>query len=277
MVLSVNTNTSAAIALQNLQATNARLDTVQNHINTGLRVASAKDNAAVFAIAQNLRGDVGAYDAVKQSLSRGSSVVDVASAAGQSISDLLVEIKSKVVSATDVSLDTNSRKALNEDFQALLKQIQSIVVNAKFDGANLLNGSLPTGITVLADADGTNHLTIGAENLNLSGTIITLATTASVDTVTHASASLAKVNASLTNVNSALSRLGSAAKKLEAHSTFVDKLVASLKGGIGNLVDADLAVESATLQALQVKQQLGVQSLSIANSRPQILLSLFRQ
>jgi flagellin len=275
MALSVNTNASAAIALQNLETTNNQLDQVQNRINTGLKVSSAKDNAAIFAIAQNLRGDVGAYSAVQQSLSRGSSVVDVASAAGQSISDLIVQMKQDVVSATDVSLDTNSRNALNEDFQALIKQIQSIVENATFDGANLLNGSLTPGITVLADANGVNHLTIGSENMNLSGSIITITNTTSIATLTGASAALSEVSASLTNVNSALARLGSAGKKVDAHSQFVDKLVASLQSGIGNLVDADMATESANLQALQVKQQLGVQTLAIANSRPQILLSLF--
>lgn len=276
MVLSVNTNTSAAIALQNLQSTNRSLDTVQNRINTGLMVTGAKDNAAVYAIAQNMRGDVGAYDAVRQSLARGSSVIDVALAAGESISDILVEMKEKVVAASDVSLDTAARNALNEDFTALLRQIQSIVNNAKFDGANLLDGSITPGIAVLADAEATSRLTIASENLNLSGAIITLASTATITSVTAASAALAAVNTSLENVNSALARIGSAGKKIDAHAVFVEKLVSSLKGGIGNLVDADLAVESANLQALQVKQQLGVQSLAIANQRPQILLSLFR-
>jgi flagellin len=274
--MSVNTNTAAAIALQNLQSTNRSLDIVQNRINTGLMVTGAKDNAAVYAIAQNMRGDVGAYDAVRQSLSRGTSVIDVALAAGESISDILVEMKAKVVAASDVSLDTSARNALNEDFTALVKQIQSIVDNAKFDGANLLNGSMTSGIAVLADAEATNRLTIGSENLNLSGTIITLASTASIASITGASSALTQVNISLQNVNSALARIGSSGKKIDAHANFVEKLVASLKGGIGNLVDADLAVESARLQALQVKQQLGVQSLAIANARPQILLSLFR-
>jgi flagellin len=276
MVLSVNTNTSAAIALQNLQTTNMQLQQTQNRINTGLIVSGAKDNAAVYAIAQNMRGDVGAYSAVKQSLARGSSVVDVALAAGQSISDLLVQMKQMVVSASDGSLDTTSRNALNQDFQSTIKQIQSIIQNSKFNGANLLDGSLTPGIQLLADADATNHLTVGSENLSLSGAIITLASTANINTLTGASNALMQVGISLTNVNSALARLGSAGKKVDAHSAFVDKLVATLQSGIGNLVDADMAVESAQLQALQVKQQLGVQSLSIANSQPQILLSLFR-
>ena len=274
MALSVNTNVSAAVALQNLNATTREMDMVQNRINTGFKVTGAKDNAAIYAIAQNMRGDVGAYEAVKQSLSRGVSIIDVSLAAGESISDLLVEMKAKVVAAADVSLDTTSRNALNEDFVALKGQITSIIQNAKFDGANLLDGS--TGdIRVLADADAQNRLTVGSENMNVSGTIVSLKSTTTITTVTRASAALALVTNSLINVNAALARIGTDGKKLEAHSIFVGKLVDTLKGGIGNLVDADLAVESAKLQGLQVKQQLGAQSLSIANQRPQILLSLF--
>ena len=275
MALSVNTNISAAIALQNLNSTTREMDMVQNRINTGFKVTGAKDNAAIYAIAQNMRGDVGAYEAVKQSLSRGTSIIDVTLAAGESISDLLVEMKAKVVAAADVSLDTTSRNALNEDFTALRDQITSIIQNAKFDGANLLDGS--TGdIRVLADAEAQNRLTIGAENMNISGSIISLKATTAITTVTRASAALALVTNSLINVNAALARIGTDGKKLEAHSVFVGKLVDSLTAGIGNLVDADLAVESARLQGLQVKQQLGAQSLSIANQRPQILLSLFQ-
>ena len=204
-------------------------------------------------------------------------MADVASAAGQSISDILVQIKKKVVAATDVSLDTASRNALNEDFQSLKNQITSIVQNASFNGTNLLDGSITPGIQVLADADAKHKLTIASENLTLSGSIITL-TNASThhDGRRAPRRRLTQIATSLQNVNSALARLGSAQKKVEAHATFVSKLINSLNSGIGNLVDADLAQTSAQLQALQVKQQLGVQAIAIANSRPQILLTLFR-
>lgn len=276
MTLSVNTNKSAMIALQNLTKTNDELEITQARINTGLRVVGAKDNAAVYAIAQGMRGDIGALDAVGQSLSRAVGIIDVALAAGEAVSDILVEMKAKAVAAIDPSLDTASRNALNEDFVALRDQIATIVTNATFDGANLLDGSLTPGISVLADADAVNSLTIPTENLTLSSSIITLATTSTVSTATSASISLALVTSSLDNVNAALGRLGSAAKKIETHQHFVTKLQDTLRSGVGNLVDADLATESAKLQALQVKQQLGVQALSIANTAPQILLSLFR-
>lgn len=276
MVVSVNTNTGAMIALQNLNATSRQLDFVQNRINTGLQVNGAKDNSSIYAIAQNMRGDIKALTAVSQSVARAISITDVAMAAGESISDLLVEMKAKAVAANDPSLDLNSRAAIDEDFSSLLSQIKTIIANSDFDGANLLNGSLTTGLSVLANADATNSITVLAQNMSVSGAIITLSSTASVLTVTAAAINLSLVNTSLANVNSALARIGSASKKLETHGIFVSKLQDALTGGVGNLVDADLAKESAKLQALQVKQQLGVQALSIANQRPQMILSLFQ-
>lgn len=276
MVVSVNTNTGAMVALQHLNATNRGLEFVQKRITTGLQVNGAKDNSSIYAIAQNMRGDIKALTAVGQSVSRSISITDVAMAAGESISDLLVEMKAKAVAANDASLDTNSRAAINEDFQSLMSQIKSIIDNSDFDGANLLNGSLPNGISVLANSDATNSITILGQDLSAGGAIITLVATATVLTMTDAAANLVLVNASLENVNSALARIGSASKKLETHQVFISKLQDALISGVGNLVDADLAKESAKLQALQVKQQLGVQALSIANQAPQIILSLFQ-
>ncbi len=130
MTNSVHTNTSAAIALQNLTRTNERLGDVQSRISTGLKVQGAKDNAAIWAIAQQQRADVGALSAVKQSLDRATSIADVALSAGESVSDLLNQLKEKVVAAKDSSLKTQSRELLNADFQALLKAIASAVDNA---------------------------------------------------------------------------------------------------------------------------------------------------
>ena len=118
-MLSVNTNYGAMIALQNLNKTNYELDTVQNHINTGLKIAGPKDNGAVWAIAQNMRMDVQAYNAVTQSLNRTLSVVDTSIAAGTTISDLLKEMKEKALAARDPTIDANSREAYNADFVAL--------------------------------------------------------------------------------------------------------------------------------------------------------------
>ncbi len=276
MTLSVHTNKSAMVALQNLNNTTQGLNEAQTRINTGLKVAGARDNAAVFAVAQNMRSDVGALDAVGMSLDRAKSIGEVAIAAGESISDLLVQMREKVTAALDPSIDTFSRQAYDADFKSLIDQISVILSNAEFDGANLLNNSLGTGIQFIADANAARTITLKTQNLSFGGANITLAATASLGTVTLAQAASTAIQTSLDNVNQALANLGSDLKKVEAHSNFVQKLQDSLQAGVGSLVDADMAVESARLQALQVQQQLGVQALSIANSQPQIILSLFQ-
>ena len=276
MTNSVNTNYGAMVALQNLNKTNMQLQTTQNRINTGLAVANAKDNGGIYAIAQRMRSDVSAYGVVQDSLNRGISTVDVTLAAGEAISDLLIEMKEKALAASDTSLDSPSRTALNEDFKALRDQIATIVENAEFNGLNLIDGSSTDGFIALANADGSKTITVGTENLSLSGLIVTLTSTASFGTASAASGIASQIATSLENVNSALARLGTKSKALEIHQTFVTKLSDALESGIGNLVDADMAKESARLQSLQVKQQLGIQALSIANSAPQAVLSFFR-
>ena len=274
MALSVNTNAGAMLALQNLNKTNSDLEMVQNRINTGLEVSSAKDNGGIYAIAQRMRSQVAGYGAVSNSLDLATSVTDVGLAAGEAISDLLVEMKEKALAASDASLDSASRTALNEDFKALRDQVTTITSNAEFNGTNLINGSV-TSISALANADGSNTITVSDANLTLGGGIVTVTATSSFASAGDASTMVSTIETSLDNLNSALAKLGTASKSLEVHKTFTSKLSDSLEAGIGNLVDADLAKESARLQSLQVKQQLGVQALSIANQAPQTILSFF--
>ena len=275
MSFSVNTNTGAQVALQYLNATQGQLDKVQGAINSGLKVASAKDDGAIYAIAQNQRATVAGYQSVINSINNGSSAIDVALSAGQSISDLLIQMKSKALAAADSSLDTASRQALNANFTALRDQISTIVKNAVFNGFNLVDGST-NQVTALASADGARRITTAGQNLKLSGSIVTIRTTSTISTQAKASTLIATIQSSLTNVNSALAKLSSGAAKFSIQASFTQKLSDTLTAGIGNLVDANMAQESAKLQALQVKQQLGVQALSIANQAPQTILSLFR-
>jgi flagellin len=275
MAFSVNTNYGALVALQYLTATQSQLAQTQGQINSGLKVASARDDGSIYAIAQNQRGAVAGYASVVDSLNRASSAVDVALSAGESISDLLIQLKTKALSAADASLDTASRQAMNQDFVALRDQITTIVTNAVFNGFNLVNGST-TQITALASSDGSRRITTAAQNLSLSGSIVTLTATATISTQSKASALISTLQTSLTNVNSALAKLSSGVKKFSIQATFSQKLSDTLTAGIGQLVDANMAQESAMLQSLQVKQQLGVQALSIANQAPQTILALFR-
>ena len=273
-MISVNTNTDAMTALEYLDKTQGSLAQTENAVSTGLTVATAKDNGAIFAIAQNMRGDVAGYQSVTQSLENASSTVDVALSAGQSISDLLIQMKQQALSASDTSMNTASRLAMNDNFVALVQQIQTVVTNAQFNGANLINGST-NQIMALASADGQHRITVLAENMSLSGSIVTIASNASISTQSGASAMVTSIENSLTNVDSALATLGAGSAKFSIQASFVQNLSDTLTTGIGNLVDANMASESAQLTALQTKQQLGVQALSIANQAPQIALSLF--
>lgn len=276
---SVNTNMGAMIALQNLNATNADLTMVQNRISTGKKVANAKDNGAIWAIAQNQRASSGALNAVKESLQRSESTVDVAMAGGETVSDILVQMKEKALAASDSSLDAASRTALNDDFKSLRDRIAKAVANATFNGVNMLNGAGATTIAALANESGTSKLTVQAQDMSLGGAVLTaaLSSTASIGTQTLGSTMIGVVGTAISNVSTALSKLGTGSKSLSSHLTFIGKLQDSIDAGVGNLVDADLAKESARFTALQTKQQLGIQALAIANQTPQVLLSLFRQ
>ena len=272
---SINTNASALVALQNLGATQMDLQETQNIISTGKKINTAKDNGAIWSIANTMQGKVDSLDSVMDSLNRAQSTIDVAMSAGQQVADLLTQMKAKALAASDTSLDTTSRQALNEDFKSLRDQITKVVTNADFNGINMVESG-GTTIYALANDTGSTKLTVAAEDLSLGGSNITLSATASFATASAASAYISTLNTDLENVNTALTKLGTGSNALADHLKFVQSLQNSLTTGISDLVDADMASESAKLQALQTKQQLGVQALSIANQSTSIMLSLFR-
>lgn len=271
MVLSVNTNASALAALLALNATGRQASEVQNRISSGLKVAGPADDDAVYSIAQNMRGGISGFAAVATGMSRATSIADVAIAAGRTISDLMIDMKAKAVAALDGSLDTPSRNALQADFMALREQIANVVRNAEFGGTNLISASA-TDMVVLTDPDG-DIVTVSAQAMTATALNIQ---TVSLLTSTNAAIALAAIDAAAVDVNQKLARLGTRAKGLELHEIFAGKLRDGLTTGVGNLVDADLAAESARSQAMSVKSQLGIQALAIANTAPGNLLALFR-
>ncbi len=275
MAFSVNTNASALSALQQLTRTNSQLAETQERVNTGLRIRGAKDNAAVFAISQNLRADFEGYNAVKQSLDRSISALDVALSASQAIGDLLLQLKERAVAAADAGLDTASRNALRQDFEEIRNQITTIIQNAEFNGTNLIDGGTDQ-VVAITTPDALQSITINHENMSPGGSVITFGPTSSFNTASQAQSLVAKIDTSIANLSDSQTRLGAGAKALQTQRDFTSVIQDSLEVGIGNLVDADLARESAKLQALQVKQQLGLQALSIANGQPQSILSLFQ-
>ena len=270
MGLSVQTNVGAMVALQQLNVTNRKLESTQLHITTGFRVNGPKDDASTFAIAQNMRGDIAGLGAVKTALANGEATLNVAIEAGKSVSDLLIEMKSKVVQANQAGLDSSSRSALHNDFNQLRTQIEEIVKTAEFNGTNLVKASASAS-SVLSTIDGS---TITVSSQSMDGSTLSIASLTLTTSVGAASA-LTVIDSAITSVSNKLATLGSVGKRIEIQAEFTTKLQDILKAGVGNLVDADLAEESAKLQALQIQQQLGVQALSIANAGPQSVLGLF--
>ncbi|GIU66366.1 flagellin [Candidatus Phycosocius spiralis] len=281
---SVHTNVGAMVALQNLNTTSRDLNVAQNRISTGFKVATAKDNGATYNIAQNQRSENLAYDAVSEGLYRAKSIADVALAAGTALSDLFTSMRQHALAASDTSISAVSRKAYDDDFKALRDQVPSIIANAVFDGANILGGG--SDLEFLANSTASEKITLPTLDLRLAtgaGTTpavpaadVYVGATSDLSTAALAATSRDQVVASLNYINSELARLGATAKRIDNHAIFVSKLQDAITSGIGNMVDADLAKESARLQSLQVKQQLGTQALSIANQAPQGILSLFR-
>ena len=402
---SILTNNSAMVALQTLQSINKNLAGVQNEISTGKRVSSAKDNSAVWAISKVMESDVKGFKAISDSLSLGESTVAVARNAAETVTDLLTQMKGKIVAAQEDNVD---RSKINADVTALKDQINSVVSAAQFNGLNLVDGSVASAsvlasldrdisgnvtassITVaaqdmstgayvandifgrsggipstngdtvvlsLGNGGGTDQITIndsagsafaagdkvsmsvGGQTVsytvtaddaaatttsdivavamkekidslgiagltvdydsgspgelsftNAGGTDLTvtgqftnagsggLGAMAGIDVSTAggATSALAAVESLIGTAIDAAASFGSVEGRISIQADFVSGLTDSLKSGIGAMVDADMEEASARLQALQVQQQLGVQSLSIANQAPQSILSLFR-
>jgi flagellin len=403
-MLSVNSNYGASIALQSLNSTNKELNEVQNRISTGFKVGSARDNGAVYAIAEGQRARVSSVAAVKDGIDRASSTVDVALAAGNSVGEILQKLKAKAVAAQADDLTSDQRTALQADFASLRSQIDTIANAAQFNGANLALGSASLSVLIsdlggsvaatsdgvqsaglatpisgsaliidasstagdLADGDlitfdltdsvnagtfsiaveltagmtvdefveevnaasggkisasyddttgeftylindtsfddlaistdgtdasnigagvatatvsstGSNTFSVTGADFSLSGAILSslASTDISVSTAAATTASNA-IDTAITDLNNALATMGSQAAALDIQNDFLSSLSDVIEQGIGNLVDADLAKESARLQSLQIKQQLGAQALSIANQAPSLILSFFR-
>lgn len=276
MAFSINTNVGAMAALQTLNATNKNLSTTSSRINTGLNVASTKDDSAKFTIAQTLRSDVGGLSAVTSSLQNAKSVTDVAVAGAEQISDLLNQMKTKAYEASDAGISQESRDMINQDFNSLRDQVNTIIKGSEFNGINLLDSSFSGTTTVAALQSLEVSDTLSVANQAMDTDVFADLTTDGIKDQGDAATMVGTIEGLITDVNGKLSTLGAASRKIDGQLNFTSKLTDVIESGIGNLVDADLAKESAKLTALQTQQQLGLQALSIANQAPQTILSLFR-
>ncbi|ACM25478.1 flagellin [Agrobacterium sp. SHOUNA12C] len=299
---SILTNNAATAALQTLRGINSNLESTQNAVSSGLRISKASDNAAYWSIATSMKSDDSAIGAVSDALGLGAAKVDTATTAVTSALDIVSQIKSKLVTAMEDSVDKSS---VQEEIGQLQAQLKSVAQSASFNGENWVmaasgdsasvvssfirgtNGTVSVSTTSYAfDSGATGNVLFGANSGTIDtasgilGTVTGSYSVFSLDitgmTGGQISSALDMVQTALNSMTSMGSRLGSISTRIDLQTSFASSLSDSIESGVGKLVDADMEEESSKLSALQTQQQLAVQSLSIANSSSQSILSLFR-
>ena len=273
MMNSVNTNISAIIGLQALTRINKELAIVQKRVSTGYRVADNRDDGAAFAVAQGLRADIKAYGAVTEQLSKGKGILNVASEAAKKVSETMGDVKKVLVKLSDEGLSDDERTQYEEDYGALREEINRFISQASFNGVNLLTRN--SAVNMVSGIDGASS--ISARGYDLEDDVYDALT--DIGDAAAAQAMLSNngiFSTALRAVNTSLTRLGADSRSLDNQIDFINILSDANSTSLGAIVDADLAKESAALQSLQIKQQLAVQILGIANQSPSFLLSLFR-
>jgi len=275
MTSSINTNAASQIALEDLATTQRSLNAVQKQVSTGYIVADALDNGAIFGIAQSVRSNITGVNAANQELGNFSGLVQTANAGATAVSNVLSDIRATLTHLADSALSTTQEAQYQQQYTNYVAQLQTFVQGSTYGGLNLLsNGS---GLSVIQDGNadlllitGTNYNVNSAlQGISVGGTSITSYTVAG-------SVLLTTFGSVLGSVATVLNFVGDLNLKITTQQTFNNNLSDALNVGLGALVDADLAKASAQLTALQIKQQLGTQSLSIANQAPNVLLSLFK-
>lgn len=277
---SILTNNGAMVALQTLKGINSSLAKTQNDISTGKSVATAKDNAAIWATSKIMESDESSFRSIRSQLNVAEATVAVGRNGAEQITSLLREMKELAVSGANDSADHGK---INTDIVAKKAQITSIIDASQLNGINLLKTDVGNGsgnFTVLASLDRgaaaattANMITVASTNFETS---IEAATITGITSATSAQTAIGEIEGLIELAVNGAAALGSSGKRITDQASFVGQLADSLKSGIGSMVDADMEETSARLQALQVQQQLATQSLSIANQAPQALLSLFR-
>ncbi len=296
---SVNTNIGAQVALQSLNNTNAQLQTTQKHISTGLRVSDATDDGGAYAIAQRVRSDVGALTSANEQLGSAKGLVGTAVSALGKISDSINTAKDLLVKIGNQSITQDSRDAYVSTFKHLVSQVADYVDGSTYNGQSLLGktgGAAGAGTSVISSETGSTISISGADNSGLASKLAgligaTFSRSGGVDTFTPAAAGadqtaaanaltattgVSSYSVALKGVADQANETGGDSNRLDATITFNNSKIDSLNAGLGALIDTDLSKESAKLQSLQIKQQLGTQALSLANQAPQSLLSLFK-
>jgi flagellin len=279
---SVNTNIGAQIALASLNLTNSQLAATQKAISTGYRVSDATDDGAAFAVAQRVRSDVGALTSANQQLGNVKGLISTTITGLTDVSHQLSTARDVLVKLADSNTQGDQRTQYIAQYQSVMANIKSYIQDAGYNGKSLIgdisgsNGSYGDVAVIRNEVGATYGIaTFGGSaffaSVNFTATQLGGASSVAA-LITAAGTFLNQVS----SVGSALNTYGAASNFVDNQISYNNDKVDSLNAGLGALVDADLAKESAKLQSLQIRQQLGTQALSIANQAPQSLLSLFK-
>jgi flagellin len=279
---SVNTNMGAMIALQSLNRTNFDLAVTQKQVSTGFRVADATDDGAAYAIAQSVRSTVGALTSANQQLGNVQGLLSTTQSGLNNISNTMASMRDVLVKLSDGNVQGNDRINYENSYKSLLSNVQTFVQDASYNGKTLigdLTGSNGTfsRVGVARNESGSSYgiATFGGSALYGSVNFTTTQMDSAATIAALITASGTFIN-QMNAVGKALNNIGSSVNYVKNQISYNNDKIDALNSGLGSLVDADLAKESAQLQALQIRQQLGTQALSLANQAPQTLLSLFK-
>jgi len=275
---SINTNAQSLIALQSLNSTNEQLSLIQKRVTTGYRVADARDDGGAFAVAQSVKSDMAGVVAVNEQLGGVKGVLETTFAALSTVSDTMKQLRATLTRLADGAISADQRTAYAEQYTLLAKQVASFVDDASYNGRTLLSTvsiATPIGGNITAIRNEAGGLfTIEA----VDGAVLKITTVAPTD----AAAAQSAINGSgafdvaETAISRALNKFGASMAFVESQITYNSKKSDAMSNGLGALVDADLARESSALEGIKVRQQLGIQTLGLANQGPQVLLGLFR-
>jgi flagellin len=270
---SVNTNIGAMTALQSLNRTNDALAAVQKRVSTGFRVADAKDDGGAFAVAQSVRGDVAGLTAANEQLGGLKGIVDVTLTSLGQVSKTMVEVRTVLTRLADGTINGAQRDQYEQQYDQLRTQIERFIDDATYNGRTLLSTDVAAGggdIVTIRNEQGTT-LTLAA----FDGATDFVVDAAPADATAAQTAIAGNWTDISKAINDALNRLGSDSRYVDSQIGYNRDKLDAIEGGLGALIDADIAKEAARLQALQIRQQLGTQTLSITNQAPQALISLF--
>ena len=280
---SVNTNMGATIALQSLNMTNSALQATQKRISTGFRVADANDDGAAFAVAQRVRSDVNALGSANQQLGNVQGLLSTTSTALQNVSTTMSDARAVLVKLADSTTQGTQRAQYIQQYQSLVQNMKTYFQDATYSGKTLIGdiggatgyGNIAVVRNELAATYGVATFSGSAFMASITFTSTQLNGAATVAALIGTATSATFIN-QLTSLGTSMNTYGAAAKYVSNQVSYNSDKIDALNNGLGALIDADLAKESAKLQSLQIRQQLGTQALSIANQAPQSLLSLFK-